>query len=106
MTRRLLLMLAPLALTGAALAQPPSTGVDWSKPVTGVDAPATRPAETVEIKLDLVLESPAHKPSPSSPAMIQNPEAAATPLPPPCDPPLPRAPTEPPGPTAPDPCRP
>jgi hypothetical protein len=35
-------------------------------------------------------------------------DAAATPLPPPCEPPLPRAPTEPPGPPqpAPAPCRP
>ncbi len=105
--KRLALVVALLA-AAPALAQPPSAGVDWSKAVTGVDAPAARTPETIEITLDLIYEGPVQKPPLIAPIVIENPEAAATPLPPPCEPPLSRTPTEPPEPPLPSPapCRP
>jgi|APLow6443716910_1056828.scaffolds.fasta_scaffold147260_2 hypothetical protein len=89
--KRLALAIAALA-AAPALAQPPT---DWTKPVTGVDAPAAPVKQTIVQKVDLAL-------------VAGEADLAATPLPPPCEPPLPRAPAEPPGPPAPAPapCRP
>jgi hypothetical protein len=101
--------LAALAtLTGHATGQPPSTRVDWTKPVIGVDAPTPPTPEKMDVPLDLIYAGPMLKPPLIPPIVIENPEAAAAPLPPPCEAPLPRTPAQPPGPPAPAPapCRP
>jgi hypothetical protein len=100
--RRLALAIA--ALTAApALAQPPT---DWTKPVTGVDAPATAAPETAETIIMIADSYTKHfEPIVIDPVITP---AADRPLPPPCEPPLPRSPASPPGPPSPEPapCRP
>jgi len=104
--RRLALAIVALA-AAPALAQTPSSGIDWSKPVEGVDdiAPLIARIENHTLRVDLKPASAAESRAAQEFARSIN---AATPLPPPCEPPLPRAPAEPPGPPlpAPAPCRP
>lgn len=81
-----------------AIAQP---RVDWSQPVTGVDAPARAEADVTQT---LVIISHSYK-NPVTPIAIDPSAATAdTPLPPPCEAPTPRSPPQQPGPPAPAPC--
>lgn len=100
--RRLTLAIALLA-AAPALAQPPT---DWTKPVTGLDAPPVAALETTE---SFVLIADSYKnhiePIVIDPVITA---AADTPLPPPCEPPPVRSiviPPEP-SPAPPAPCRP
>ena len=100
--RRLALAIAALA-AAPALAQPPT---DWTKPVTGIDASPLPALETTEtVVLIAGFYTNLIEPTGIDPVITP---PAATPLPPPCEPPLPRSPTTPPGPPTPEPapCRP
>ncbi len=95
------LTLAALVAT-PALAQPPT---DWSKPVTGVDAPPAAANKTTETYV-IIADSFQNPVQPITIESIVN--ADGTPLPPPCEAPPARSPETPPGPPAhpPAPCRP
>lgn len=100
--RRLALAIAALA-AAPALAQPPT---DWTKPVTGINASPLATLETTETFV-LIADSYTNHIEPIVIDPVITP-AADTPLPPPCEPPLPRSPATPPGPPTPEPapCRP
>lgn len=104
--RRLALAIVALA-AAPALAHTRSSSIDWSKPVKGVDdtAPLIASIENHTLRVDL---KPASATESEAAREFARSISAATPLPPPCEPPLPRAPAEPPGPPlpAPAPCRP
>lgn len=129
--RRLTLAIAILA-AAPAFAQPQT---DWTKPVAGVDAPAaSAPRITTQVSDLIGSATAAEVETPEELALrwereqalivyrVVSPEVASilaigpadivadadAPLPPPCEPPLPRSPTSPPGPPspAPAPCRP
>jgi hypothetical protein len=120
-------MMKRLALAIAALAAAPALAqqsTDWTKTVTSVDTPAAAVAQTIAHTVDLTPADSAEElarrwereqanvarglPLPMPVVAVTAEDLGATPLPPPCEPPLPVAPTEPPGPPqpAPAPCRP
>lgn len=84
------IVLAIVALVASpAFAQAP---IDWTKPVTGVDAPAAPARAIVET---VVIVSHAQQ-APAEPTVgEQTATAEETPLPPPCEPPTPRTPPQP-----------
>ncbi len=88
-----LVLAASFALAAPVLAQPPSGRTDWTKPVTGVDAPVvTTSAEdrTLAVTVELIStkaspnDAGPPKPPPCEPPAMKSSEAA---LPPPCAPP-------------------
>lgn len=108
--------LAIAALVAApAFAQPP---VDWTKPVTGVDAPPVRSVDDLTDAEFRELQDSHALPASRIAHVVDlgvvpvNVITAAdlqaigrdTPLPPPCEPPTPRGPPSRPGPPAPAPC--
>lgn len=77
--KRLTLAIALLA-AGPALAQPPT---DWTKPVTGVDAPSPVASEITEA---YVIIADSYRTMVTPIAIESIIEASDTPLPPPCEP--------------------
>jgi hypothetical protein len=71
-----------------------------------VDAPEAGAPELIEIALDLIYEGPVQNPPLITPIVIENPEVAATPLPPLCETPVSSAPSVPGPPKPPAPCTP
>lgn len=88
--KSLLALAASFALAAPVLAQPPTSRTDWTKPVTGVDAPVQATSaedRTLAVTVELVsTKAGRHDAGPPKPPPCEPPvsKTKAGALPPPC----------------------